>query len=85
MMANVVMYGAEYCPFCHRARALLDAKNVDYTYIAVDYDPIKRQEMETLSGRHTVPQIFINNTPIGGCDDLYALESNGKLNEILQQ
>ena len=83
-MAKVVVYGTEYCPFCHRARALLDSKISDYTYIAVDDDINKRQEMEKLSSRRTVPQIFIDDNPIGGCDDLYALEASGKLDELLK-
>lgn len=83
-MAKVVVYGTEYCPYCFRARQLLDSKNVNYTYIAVDNSPSLRSEMEQLSGRYTVPQIFIDDEPIGGCDDLYQLDANGKLDAMLR-
>lgn len=62
---------------------LLKSKNVDFTEIKVDGDLPKRQEMARLSGGHTVPQIFIDDSPIGGCDDLYSLERQGKLDELL--
>lgn len=62
---------------------LLDAKGIDYNEIAVDDDAEKRQEMMQLSGRRTVPQIFIDDKPIGGCDDLYELDRSGKLDELI--
>lgn len=62
---------------------LLDHKQVAYDEIKVDGNPEKRQEMTKLSGGHTVPQIFIENNPIGGCDDMFALERQGKLDELL--
>ena len=82
-MTNVLMYSTEYCPYCVRARQLLDAKGVIYTDIRIDEYPEKREEMIANSGRTTVPQIFINHQPIGGCDDLHALEKTGELDKLL--
>jgi glutaredoxin 3 len=82
-MAEVTIYTTAWCPFCIRAKQLLEHKKVSYTEIKVDGDLAMRQEMARLSGGHTVPQIFIDNSPIGGCDDLYALERQGKLDELL--
>ncbi|MCP4595057.1 glutaredoxin 3 [Neptuniibacter sp.] len=82
-MAEVTIYTTRWCPFCIRAKMLLDHKQVEYTEIPVDGDPEKRQEMTRLSGGHTVPQIFIDETPIGGCDDMFALERQGQLDELL--
>lgn len=83
-MANVEMYSSDFCPFCYRAQTLLDSKGVEYTLHNVDFDPQLRQEMEQRSQRHTVPQIFINENHIGGCDDIFALEQTGRLDELLQ-
>lgn len=84
-MANVELYTSPFCGFCMRAKALLDHKGVDYTDIDVMMDPGKRQEMMSRSGgRHTVPQIFIGEEHIGGCDELLALERAGKLDPLLQ-
>ncbi len=82
-MAEVTIYTTRWCPFCIRAKMLLDHKQVEYTEIPVDGDLETRQEMTRLSGGHTVPQIFIDETPIGGCDDMFALERQGKLDELL--
>jgi glutaredoxin 3 len=82
-MATVIMYSTAYCPFCVRARDLLDSKNITYQDIRIDEQPSKREEMIAKSKRRTVPQIFINNQPIGGCDDLYALEHQGQLDNLL--
>lgn len=84
-MATVIMYSTGYCPFCTRARELLDKKEVNYQEIRIDEDPSKKPEMIAKSGRHTVPQIFINGQPVGGCDDLYALENKGQLDQLLQK
>ena len=84
-MANVVVYSTDYCPYCIRARALLDKKDINYQLIDVAHDDALRQEMMTKSGRHTVPQIFINDTPIGGCDDLFALNESGQLDKLLKE
>ncbi len=83
-MAKVIIYSTEYCPFCVRAKALLDKKSVPYTEIRVDLHPESREEMMQKSGRHTVPQIFINDQPIGGNYELQALESQGKLDQLLK-
>jgi len=84
-MAQVLMYSTAYCPFCTRARALLDKKQVTFQDIRIDEQPEKRAEMIQLSGRHTVPQIFINGEAIGGCDDLHALDNAGQLDKLLSQ
>ena len=83
-MAQVIMYSTGYCPYCTKAKELLHKKNVAFTEIRVDLQPELRDEMIAKSGRHTVPQIFINGHAIGGCDDLYALENLGELNQLLK-
>lgn len=83
-MADVKLYTATYCGYCKRALQLLDTKQVKYTNIDVTDDQALRQEMQTISGRTTVPQIFINGQHIGGCDDLHALEASGELDKLLQ-
>lgn len=82
-MVKVLMYSTATCPFCTRARDLLDRKQVKYEDIRIDEHPEKRAEMMERSGRRTVPQIFINDEAIGGCDDLHALESQGQLDKLL--
>ena len=79
----IEVYLTTWCPYCQRARALLDSKEASYTVIDVDADPSKREDMTSRGGGRTVPQIFIANNAIGGCDDLYALERNGKLDPLL--
>lgn len=81
---TVTMYTTRYCPFCVRAKALLAEKGVDFDEIPVDRAPERRQEMQARSGRHTVPQIWIGSTHVGGCDELYALERAGRLNALLE-
>ncbi|KTD16704.1 glutaredoxin 3 [Legionella jordanis] len=83
-MAEVIMYSTAYCPYCTKARDLLDRKGITYTDIRVDDQPDRRDEMITKSGRRTVPQIFINGQHIGGCDDMYALEEEGHLDKLLR-
>ncbi len=82
-MTKIVMYTKEDCPYCVRAKQLLTAKHLDYQEIRIDLNPQKREEMERLSGRRTVPQIFINDQSIGGYDDLFALAQSGKLTHLL--
>ena len=77
------MYATGWCPFCHRAEALLRTKGVDIEKILVDEEPGRRQEMTDRTGRTTVPQIYIGETHVGGCDDLFALERAGKLAGLL--
>ncbi|HHL3493575.1 TPA: glutaredoxin 3 [Legionella pneumophila] len=84
-MNEVILYTTGYCPYCIKAKELLDKKKVIYTEIRVDLQPALREEMIQKSGRRTVPQIFINSQAIGGCDDLYALEAQGTLNELLKK
>ncbi len=84
MTINIDVYYSQYCGYCHRAKMLLDNKGVKYNEISVDNQPEKRAEMIERSGGITsVPQIFIKNEHVGGCDDLYALESQGTLDEKL--
>ena len=82
-MANVVMYTKNNCPYCDWAKELLKAKNVSYQEIRIDLDPAKREEMERLSGRRSVPQIFINDKSIGGFDDLSALVRSGEFEKLM--
>jgi glutaredoxin 3 len=83
-MVKVVMYATAACPFCQSAERLLVAKGVKIEKIRVDLEPERRAEMTRKSGRHTVPQIWVGERHIGGCDDLYALERQGELDPILK-
>lgn len=83
-MAQIEIYTTFMCPYCSRAKALLDKKGQSYNEIDVSYDAAKREEMtQKAGGRRTVPQIWINGTHVGGSDDLYALERDGKLDAML--
>ncbi|KKO46349.1 glutaredoxin [Arsukibacterium ikkense] len=83
-MAEVVIYTKAYCPYCVRAKSLLDQEQVAYQEVKIDEQPERRAEMiEKANGRSTVPQIFIGTTHIGGCDDMFALYSAGKLDSLL--
>ncbi len=83
-MAEVIIYSSPFCPYCYRAKKLLDEKKVAYQDIDVIADPARRDEMiARAEGRYTVPQIFIDGQGIGGCDDLYALDQAGKLDPML--
>ncbi len=79
------MYTTRFCPYCVRARMLLESKHVQYSDIRVDARPDLRREMMEKSGRHTVPQIWIGDTHVGGYDDLSRLERSGKLDQLLKQ
>ena len=81
----VVMYTTGWCPYCARSRKLFTAKGVSFEEFNVDELPGKRAEMQSRSGRTTVPQIFIGDQHVGGCDDLYALDDAGKLDRLLNQ
>ncbi|XFA72838.1 glutaredoxin 3 [Thermosynechococcaceae cyanobacterium Okahandja] len=84
-MASVEIYTWSACPFCIRAKQLLNRKGVPFTEYVIDGDEAARQKMaQRANGRRSLPQIFINNQHIGGCDDLYALEAQGKLDALLQ-
>lgn len=80
---KVTMYSTRFCPFCMRARALLQQKHVPCKDIAVDGNPGLREEMIEKSGRYTVPQIWIGQQHIGGCDELMQLERSGELDRLL--
>ena len=78
-MAKVVIYSSDYCPFCMRAKQLLASKGVDFQEICVDGQPAVRAEMTRLAGgRTSVPQIWIGDTHVGGCDELYACARAGQ-------
>jgi glutaredoxin 3 len=79
----VVMYVTSWCPYCARVRSLLGSKNVKIEEIDIEAQPEKRAEMQSRSGRRTVPQIFIGEHHVGGSDDLHALETAGKLDALL--
>ena len=82
-MASVVIYSTPWCPYCVRAKRLLNDKGADFTDIDVSADPALRPEMIRLSGRTSVPQIWIGELHVGGCDELYALERQRRLDELL--
>ncbi len=83
--AKIEVYSGDYCPFCVRAKSLLKKRGLDFIEYNVQDDPDKRVEMMQRSqGARTIPQIFINDKHVGGCDDLYALDRQGKLDDWLQ-
>lgn len=83
-MANVTMYTTAVCPYCVRAKSILKAKGVtEINEIRIDSDPEQRQKMMERTSRRTVPQIYINDFHVGGCDDLEALNAAGKLDPLL--
>ncbi len=84
MNQSVTVYSGPACPFCVRAKELLKKKGVAFTDIDVKADSAKMEEMRARSGRQTIPQIFIGQTHVGGCDDLYALDKAGKLDDMLK-
>jgi glutaredoxin 3 len=84
MAARIILYSADWCGYCARARRLLDAKGVQFEEIDVDVVEGARAQMQAKSGRSTIPQIFINDQHIGGADDLYALDSQGRLDPLLK-
>ena len=84
-MASIKIYTTPICPYCVRAKQLLKKKGAAFEEIDVFMDPDKRDEMESISHRRTVPQIFIGDQHVGGCDDLYELEHEGKLDPLLAQ
>lgn len=82
-MKRIEIYTKGYCPYCQRAKELLQSKNVAFVEYEISDDPAKELEMRQRSGRQTVPEIFIDDTLIGGCDDLFALDAAGTLNQRL--
>lgn len=85
-MAKIEIYSKHHCPYCVRAKALLDSKGAKYQEIEVDKDTEQFQIMlQRAPGRRTVPQIFINDKHIGGCDDLFACDQKGELDKLLAE
>ena len=83
-MKSVTVYTSQICPYCVRAKSLLKKKGAAFEEIVISMDPVARQDMLAKSGgARTVPQIFIGDTHVGGCDELYALERAGKLDPLL--
>ncbi len=84
-VSPVTLYTTAWCPFCVRAKQLLEHKGSAYHEIKVDGQPELRQEMMQRSGQHTVPQIWVGQRHVGGCDELYALERSGQLDTLLAE
>lgn len=83
-MKPIEIYTSPLCGFCHSAKRLLKQKGVTYSEVNILAQPKRKQEMmKRANGRHTVPQIFIGKTHVGGCDDLYDLDNDGKLDALL--
>jgi glutaredoxin 3 len=80
----IVVYATGWCPYCQRVRALLSRKALTFTEIDVEEDGKLREEMIARAGRRTVPQIFIGEKHVGGCDDLLALDGSGELDRLIQ-
>jgi glutaredoxin 3 len=84
-MPKVKVYTTRSCGYCVAAKRLLADKGVEYSEIAIDSDPAMRRKLITLSGRHTVPQIWVGDTHVGGCDDLYQLSQSGQLDVLIAE
>ena len=83
-MAKITIYTTRFCSYCHAAKALLQKKGLAYDEIDVSYDPAERQRLTArANGKRTVPQIFIGETHVGDCDELYALDRQGRLDPLL--
>ncbi|MFC4626580.1 glutaredoxin 3 [Daeguia caeni] len=83
-MVDVTIYTKPGCPYCIRAKGLLEEKGVQFKEIVASENPELRAEMQARSGRNTFPQIFVGTVHVGGCDDLFALEAQGKLDGLLK-
>jgi glutaredoxin 3 len=84
-MQNVKMYTTAVCPYCIRAKQILKAKGVEHIEeVRIDLDPVQREHMIQTTGRRTVPQIYVGDTHVGGCDELMALDAKGQLVPLLQ-
>ena len=83
--AQVQIYTWDHCPYCQRARGLLDSKNIQYEQIRLDGDEAARERMSqiTKGNRKSVPQVFIDTVSVGGCDDLFYMDSNGELDRLV--
>ena len=84
MTQPVTLYVSDWCPYCQRAKALLSGKNVAFNEINVEDQPKYREEMIARSGQRSVPQIFIGDMHVGGCDELFELDRSGKLDPLIQ-
>ncbi len=82
-MAEVTIYTTKVCPYCVRAKQLLDKKGIEYQEINAEDEAVREGMIQKAGGRRSVPQIFINSNHVGGCDDLYALDKAGKLDGML--
>ncbi len=82
-MPSVTIYTTKVCPYCVKAKMLLTKKNVKYQEVDASDDKVRDDMIQKAGGKRTVPQIFINGKHVGGCDDLYALESKGELDKLL--
>lgn len=82
-MPEIIIYSKDVCPYCVRAKMLLQRKGASFTEIKITDDKTKEEMMKKSGGRMSVPQIFIGEKHVGGCDDLYALDAAGKLDELL--
>jgi glutaredoxin 3 len=83
---TIEIYTKAFCPYCWRAKALLEAKGVEYSEISVDYGGELREQMiQRANGRTTVPQIFIREHHVGGCDDLHELDRSGRLDDLISK
>lgn len=80
---RITLYTSAVCGYCIAAKNFLKSQGLDWTEVRVDLDPAQRERMVALTGRTTVPQIFIGERHVGGCDDLYALDSRGELDALL--
>ncbi len=84
-MAEIIIYSTQVCPYCVKAKQLLSSKGAAFKEVDISRDPALVEEVRTRSGgRKTVPQIFIGDLHVGGCDELYALDAAGKLDELLK-
>ncbi len=84
MVAKVEIYGTSFCRHCLAARRLLDTKQIEYTEYLIDLMPLEREQMLSRCGRKKVPQILINGEPIGGDEELHALDASGELAQLLE-
>ncbi len=84
-MAGIIIYTTATCPYCEKAKALLRKKSLEFTEIPVDDDGNLRRQLIEMTGRATVPQIYFGALHIGGCDDLYELHYDGKLDQLLTE
>jgi len=82
-MKKILIYSKDICPYCAKAKNLFQRKGVEFEEIKIISDELREEMIKKSNGRMTVPQIFIGDHHVGGCDDLYALEAEGKLNKLL--